>query len=286
MNTGGWIPVEGAELVYDEAGSGQPLVLVHGTGADASTWQRSVAGLATHHRVIAYDRRGYGRSTHRPVRDYRVHVADLSAVLKHVGAPAHVLGWSSGGNVALALAAERPDLFESLILIEAPFQGLRRPTVVLAADARAKFAQLCGRPEEGAASIYRWLTGLRDGTNGFDALPAADRQRLLAHSRVVLAEADPHPFGVLVDYVPLRKIAALPMPVTWLLGVESMSWYRRLHARVVAVAPSIRTEYIAGAGHLMPIEAPEAFVDAVHRAIRMVDEPEFGSPSRLRRDGP
>lgn len=278
MNAGGRIPVEGAELAYDEAGSGQRLVLVHGTGADASTWQRSVAGLATHHRVIAYDRRGYGRSTHRPVRDYRVHVADLAAVLEHAGAPAHVLGWSSGGNVALALAAERPELFRSLILIEAPFQGLRRPTGVLVADAKAKFAQLCGRPEEGAASMYRWLTGLRDGTNGFDALPAADRQRLLAHSRVVLAEADPHPFGVLVDYVPLRKIAALPMPVTWLLGVESMPWYRRLHARVVAVAPSIRTEYIAGAGHLMPIETPEAFVDAVHRAIRMVDEPEFGSP--------
>lgn len=278
MSAGGRIPVDGVELAYDEAGSGQRLVLVHGTGADASTWHRSVAGLATHYRVIAYDRRGYGRSTHRPVRDYRVHVADLAAVLEHVGAPAHVLGWSSGGNTALALAAERPELFRSLIVIEAPFQGLRRPTGVFAADAKAKWAQLCGRPEDGAASMYRWLTGLRDGTNGFDALPTAERQRLLTHSRVVLAEIAPHPFGVLVEYVPLRKMAALPMPVTWLLGTESMPWYRRLHARVVAVAPRIRTEYIAGAGHLMPIEAPEAFVDAVHRAIRMVDEPEFGSP--------
>ena len=69
MNAGGWIPVEGAELVYDEAGSGQTLVLVHGTGADASTWRRSMTDLAMHYRVIAYDRRGYGRSTHRPVRD-------------------------------------------------------------------------------------------------------------------------------------------------------------------------------------------------------------------------
>jgi pimeloyl-ACP methyl ester carboxylesterase len=255
MSAGGWIPVDGVELAYDEAGSGQGIVLVHGTGADASTWQRSVADLATRYRVIAYDRRGYGRSTHRPVRDYRVHVADLATVLEHIGAPAHVLGWSSGGNTALGLAAERPQLFRSLIIVEAPFQGLRRPTGVFVAAAKAKWAQLCGRPEEGAAIMYRWLTGLRDGTNGFDALPDAERQRLLAHSRVVLAEMDPHPFGA-----------------------ESMPWYRRLHARVVAVAPGIRTEYIAGAGHLMPIEAPEAFVDAVHRAIRVVDEPKFGSP--------
>jgi pimeloyl-ACP methyl ester carboxylesterase len=271
------ILVDGAELVYDEAGSGQPLVLIHGSGADAGTWHRNVADLATHHRVIAYDRRGYGRSTHRPVRDYRVHVADLGAVLMHVGAPAHVLGWSSGGNTALALAVKRPELFRSLILVEAPFHGLRRPMGVITANAKARLAQLRGGPEEGAATFYRWLTGLRDGGNGFDVLPAPERQRFLAQSRVMMAELDPHPFGPLAEHIRLGKIVALPMPVTWLLGAESMPWYGRLHACVVAVAPSIRTEHIAGAGHLMHIEAPEAFADAVRRAIRMVDEPEFGS---------
>lgn len=68
------------------------------------------------------------------------------------------------------------------------------------------------------------------------------------------------------------------MPVTWLLGVESNCWFGRLHAYVIAVAPRIRTEYIAGTGHLMHIEAPEAFADTILRAIRMVDEPELGSP--------
>jgi len=266
-------------LVYDEAGSGQPLVLVHGSGADAVAWGRTVTDLARYYRVIAYDRRGYGRSIYRPVRDYRTHVVDLGVVLEHVGAPAHVLGWSSGGNTALALAAERPELFRSLVIAEAPFHGFRRSTAsLLTMIATAKFAQLRGRPEEGAATVYRWLTGRRDGSNGFDTAPTPER-RLLAHSRVVLAELDPHPFGVLVEHVPLRKIAALPMPVTWLLGAESMPWFGRLCARVVAVAPSIRTEHIAGVGHLMHIEAPEVFADAVHRAIRTVDEPEFGSPA-------
>ncbi|MDQ2881328.1 MAG: hypothetical protein M3Y48_08835 [Actinomycetota bacterium] len=69
------------------------------------------------------------------------------------------------------------------------------------------------------------------------------------------------------------------MPVTWLLGAEGMSWFGRLHTRVVAVAPSIRTEHLAGVGHLMHIEAPKAFADTVHRAVRMVDAPEFGSPA-------
>lgn len=66
----GQIRVRNAELIYDEQGTGEPLVLVHGTGAEASIWL-SVAGdlAASGYRVITYDRRGYGRSTHRPVSD-------------------------------------------------------------------------------------------------------------------------------------------------------------------------------------------------------------------------
>ena len=58
--------------------------------------------------VITYDRRGYGRSAHKPVRDHRLHARDLIAILEQVARePAVVVGWSSGGNVALAVAASR-----------------------------------------------------------------------------------------------------------------------------------------------------------------------------------
>ncbi|MBN9099870.1 MAG: alpha/beta fold hydrolase [Pseudonocardia sp.] len=115
------ITVDGAELALDGYGEGDPLVLVHGTGAQASSWGRSTADLAAGgRRVLAYDRRGYGRSVHRPVRDYRVHIDDLAAVLEHLGRPADVLGWSSGGNLTLALAARRPELFRSVVVLEAP----------------------------------------------------------------------------------------------------------------------------------------------------------------------
>jgi Alpha/beta hydrolase family len=66
-------------------------------GAQASTWAGVVGDLAAGgYQVIAYDRRGYGRSIHRPVRDYRVHVSDLATLVLHLGAPAHIVGWSSG----------------------------------------------------------------------------------------------------------------------------------------------------------------------------------------------
>ena len=267
----GRIRVPGCELIYDELGTGEPLVLVHGTGAQASTWRGVVGDLAAGgYRVIAYDRRGFGRSTHRPVRDYRVHVADLAAVIEGVGAPAHVLGWSSGGNTALALAVERPDLYRSLVIAEAPWHGLRAATPDLVAVlGRAKLSQLCGRRREGAAIFFRWVSGLRDGGNGFDRLPAAEQKVLLANYRPVLQELDPHPFGVLMEYIPTRKVATIRVPITWLLGVDTRSeWFRRAHAGVVRAAPSIRTEHIPGAGHFAPLDRPAEFAAVALHAIR------------------
>jgi pimeloyl-ACP methyl ester carboxylesterase len=104
----GKLAVSGAELRYDEAGQGSPMVLVHGSGVSGATWGGVLAPLAeAGFRVIAYDRRGYGGSIHRPVRDFRIHVADLLALLQQLDEPAHVVGWSSGSSAALAIAAER-----------------------------------------------------------------------------------------------------------------------------------------------------------------------------------
>ncbi|MDQ3764843.1 MAG: alpha/beta hydrolase [Actinomycetota bacterium] len=266
----GQIPVPGAELVYDEQGAGEPLVLVHGTGAQASTWGGAVGDLAAGgYRVIAYDRRGYGRSIHRPVRDYRVHVADLAAVVEHVGAPAHVLGWSSGGSTALALAVQRPELCRGVVVIEAVWHGLRYVTGdFLVAYGRIKLAQLCGRRREAAAIFFRWSSGLRGGGNGFDALPTVEQDVLLANGRVVLAELDMHPFGPLMEHMSTKKLAAIQVPMTWVLGTETRSkWFRKLHAKAVQGAPNIRSERIVGAGHFAPRDAPKDFAATVLHAV-------------------
>src|SRR5258708_37261362 len=57
------VAVNGATLYYKEAGSGEPLILVHGTGFNADVWNKVFDGFAQNYRTIAYDRRGYQRST-------------------------------------------------------------------------------------------------------------------------------------------------------------------------------------------------------------------------------
>jgi pimeloyl-ACP methyl ester carboxylesterase len=100
-----------AELYREVDGSGAPLLLIHGNGANTRIWGRSADDLAAAHRVIAYDRRGFGRSPGPPARSMRDHVADAAALLRELdAAPAIVVGWSGGGVVAAGLAIERPEL--------------------------------------------------------------------------------------------------------------------------------------------------------------------------------
>ena len=250
---------------YRTTGEGPPLVLVHGSATDLSTWDGVVEALARTHRVVAYDRRGYGRSRHKPVRDHRVHARDLTAVLEHLaGRPATVVGWSSGGNVALAVALARPELFSSLAVVEAPFHGLRHADRhVLATALRLKLTQLRGRRLEAAEVFYRFGSALRSGGNGYDRAPEEIRRNLQANAEPVLAEWDPHPFGVMHEHVRLSAVAASTVPMTWILGDDSSPWLARLHDRVVRRRPDIRTVRIAGAGHLVHLDRPADFVAAV-----------------------
>ena len=89
---------DGVELHYDVAGTGAPLVLVHGWNQTAALFERQVAGLSDRFRVITFDLRGHGESQW-PDHGYRVsrYAMDLRTVIDEVaGPPAHVLGHSLG----------------------------------------------------------------------------------------------------------------------------------------------------------------------------------------------
>lgn len=270
-----WLAVPGSRLHMRTRGTGPTLVLIHGTGTDSSTWEPVVEALASRHHLVVYDRRSYGMSEGKPVRDYRVHIRDLAALLDHVG-PAHVFGWSSGGNTAIGAALAVPHLFRSLTVLEAPFHGTRRPNGMYRTLVAVKMRQFQGRPDEAAATFLRWASRLTDGSNAFDAAPPETQQHLTGYSRQILAELDPHPFGVMADFIPTRHLARLAnIPTTWLLGDNSVPWFDRLRARVVARVPHIRTVRILSAGHLAHHENPTAFVAAVLQATGEVQPGEF-----------
>jgi pimeloyl-ACP methyl ester carboxylesterase len=103
------------ELHVEEHGDGEPLLLIQGLGQGSWAWRSQVPVFAERFRTIVFDTRGTGRS---PVPPERYGVGDIAEDAAGILAarPAHVVGFSMGGYVALTLALERPELVRSLLL--------------------------------------------------------------------------------------------------------------------------------------------------------------------------
>jgi len=123
-NAGKSATVGGLETYYLEAGEGAPVVLVHGGGAGADSWgnwRGVIPVLARHHRVIAVDMLGFGR-TAKPdsgfVYSQAARTAHLIAFLETMGLGGCALvGNSMGGATGIGVAVERPDLLRKLVLM-------------------------------------------------------------------------------------------------------------------------------------------------------------------------
>jgi len=112
----GFAKVNGTTLYYEVAGSGEPLVLVHGNFGDCRHWDYNFRELARKFKVIRYDVRGYGRSDSSPKGfQYKDH-ADLKALLDYLGIKkAHIAGFSMGSGIVINFALEYPEMCKSLI---------------------------------------------------------------------------------------------------------------------------------------------------------------------------
>ncbi|HEY2740713.1 MAG TPA: alpha/beta hydrolase [Gaiellaceae bacterium] len=89
------------EIHYEDHGAGQPVVLIHGYPLNGNSWERQERELLmSGHRVISYDRRGFGRSSQPTVGyDYDTFAADLNALLEHLDLNDVVLvGFSMGSG--------------------------------------------------------------------------------------------------------------------------------------------------------------------------------------------
>ena len=114
-----YVPTRDIITYYEEAGSGDPLVLIMGLSGDLQGWALTAPALAKQFRVITYDNRGAGR-TNAPDRPYSIAgmADDLAALLDALGIQrAHILGFSMGGYIAQEFALKYPARVNRLILL-------------------------------------------------------------------------------------------------------------------------------------------------------------------------
>ena len=266
MPTAGTIRVAGVEVAYDRAGSGPPLVLVHGAAGDAREWRAQMAGLSEDFTVIAWDEPGAGRSSDVPA-DFGLtgYATALAALVETLGAPAHVCGLSWGGTVALELYRRWPQAVATLVLADtyAGWKGSLPEDEVRARVAGAE-RMLAGPAETFHPTFAGLFAGEppADVIELLDAVAADVRRESLRAALAAMAEAD------LRDVLPS---IAVPTLLLWgELDVRSPLRVAREFARAI---PQAKLVVIPGAGHMSNLERPEEFNAAIRAFYAQSREP-------------
>ena len=244
-----------AELFYEDAGSGEPVLLLHGLGGSSADWAPQVEALIPRYRVVTLDVRGSGQS-----RDFRhaggpwsvkQFAEDASLVLDHLGAaPAHIVGLSMGGIIAFQLAVDHPRLVRSLTLVNCvpelvPRTLKQRWTVGL----RLFVARLFG-PAGIARMLARKLFPRPDQAHlrerFQESMERNDRRAYSATQRALLG------WSVLdrIDVIEAPTLMVASERDYWPLA-EKQGYARRMKRAEVVAVP--------GVGHALPIEAPDEF---------------------------
>lgn len=106
------------QLHFEERGSGEPLILLHGNGEDGAYFEHQMKHFSPQYRVIALDTRGHGKSPRGAAPfTIRQFADDLLAFMdEHSIKRADILGFSDGGNIALMFALAHPERVNRLIL--------------------------------------------------------------------------------------------------------------------------------------------------------------------------
>ncbi|HET6867257.1 MAG TPA: alpha/beta hydrolase [Solirubrobacteraceae bacterium] len=241
------------KLPYDQVGDGAPVVLLHAGVADRTMWREHVEPLgAAGYRVIAIDLPGFGEAP--PPTGEDAPWWDVLETMDALGVErATLVGNSFGGAVALRVAALAPDRVAALALISAPPPDLEEPSPELEAAWEAESSALERGDIEAAvrAVVEAWTVP--------GAPPALRDSVARMQRRAFIAQADAPEVPEGPDPLDQTGLAEVVVPALVAVGERDMPDFREGARRMADQLPGARHVEIADAGHLAPLETPEAF---------------------------
>lgn len=252
---------DGTEIAYWTRGEGPPLVLVHGTTSNHTTWDPLLPHLEEQVTSYALDRRGRGASSDADDYDATREFEDVAAVVDRAaatsGAPVDLLGHSFGGLVAYG-AARTTDRVRRLAL----YEGWPTPDPSLVAAPREVMdavADLVERGDHDGAleTFYREVVHMPDeqiaAVRGDPAWwkPRVDAAHTIAREDLAVRRSVLDP----------DEADRLAIPVLLIVGAESPPSLRGEPEAIAAALPDATIEVLEGQRHLAHMVDPGTFAD-------------------------
>jgi esterase len=256
------VHANGVRLYYEEHGSGDPILCIHGISSSAMVWRdTAVEALSRLGSVIIYDRRGSTRSERPEPYETSVaqHAEDAAALLGVLDAvPAVVIGRSYGGDIAIELAVRHAALVRGLVLLEAA-EVLDAEAERWAEELRDTIEKAAAREPHSAAEVLFRQIGAADTWGSF---PEPLRQMFIDNSPAILAELR----GPWLK-VTTHDLSSIGVPTLYVTATESPPAFRRVADRIAEAVSGSRIVFVEG-GHLIDPDHPEVlrFIGEVLRS--------------------
>lgn len=238
--------------------SEEPLLLIAGLGQGTWVWRDVLPALERERRVIASEARGTGKLAEVPARDS---VAAMAAdAAGELPGPAHVLGFSMGGYVAMTLALSQPELVRSLLLFATGGEGPRRvPRPRHVADA---FNDALGLPYDDFARRTMPFTFSEGWT---DANPDRFEQILAARAEqpTPYATIEAHVDACYTFYATGCEAERITVQTLVVHGDEDLIVPVENGRMLAARLPNVKYAELPGRGHNLMLENPELFARLV-----------------------
>jgi pimeloyl-ACP methyl ester carboxylesterase len=246
---------DGVRLYYETHGEGAVILLSHGYSATSQMWRGQIAALSAKNKLVTWDMRGHGQSDYPEAQSAyseEATVADMAALLDHVGAKTAIVGGLSlGGYMSLAFHLKHPDRVRALLIIDTG-PGYRKD------EARDGW----NRNSLKTAERYE--------KEGLGPLQAGSAERATATHRdaVGLAKAAR---GMLTqrDARVINSLPEIKVPSLVLVGDKDTPFLAAADY-MSAKIPNATKVLIANAGHASNIDQPQAFNEALTKFIATV----------------
>jgi pimeloyl-ACP methyl ester carboxylesterase len=257
--------IDGRQLAWREAGSGRPLVLVHGIGTDSRLWEPQFTAFAPRYRVIAWDAPGYGASDgFRDTPAAGDYAAALESLMRHLGIVSpHLVGHSLGAVMVAALCG-RGVAAQSVTLMH-PVAGAGRMEAGKREQLRA--ARINDMRTLGPAGFAQ----ARGGAILGKAMPEDARRNAIANMAQVSADGYLQAWEMMCGadlFAELRHVVA---PALVLCGLDDpVAPLKSCQEIAAQLGAPLKT--FEGVGHSLPAEAP-ALLNETLAAFLAANEP-------------
>lgn len=266
----GKINIGNAGLYYEEMGSGEPVVFIHGHSLNHTMWDEQFFEFAKQYRTIRYDIRGYGYSSPQTETEQFTHVEDLIRLMDalHIE-KAHIVGLSLGGFIGADMLGWFPDRILSVVLASGNVRPLPKPSIPMdMQEAERRNREITDLKKKGIDVMKReWFYGLMKsgGTQKermreslWNMIYQWDAWQPLHKEVRVIAGGDAY------DKLKENRPA---IPVMILEGKSEHNHFPE-NPETLDYLPNGRLEILNDAGHMMNMEQPEAFNKIVLDFIR------------------